>query len=107
MNTNDLAKAIRAAVNDTSVTYTIGYYPSDDQLDGKFHTIKIKVDKPGVSMRYRKGYFNLPEQPQNDAARKTELSNAVFSPLDATEIGLTVQGHPVESRPGASGASNL
>ncbi len=100
MNTNDLSKAIRAAVNDTSVTYTIGYYPSDDQFDGTFHTIKVKVSRPGVSMRYRKGYFDLPEQPQNDAARKTELADAVFSPLDATEIGLTVERKPVGAQPG-------
>lgn len=93
-NTNDLSKAIRDAVGDTKLTYTLGYYPSDDKLDGKFHKINIKVDRPGVSMRYRKGYFDLPEQPQNDAARKIELRDAVYSPLDASEIGLTVQLQP-------------
>ena len=90
-NTNDLTKAIRESVNDTRLTYTLGYYPNDDKFDGKFHNIKVKVDQSGVSLRYRKGYFDLPEQPQNDQARKLELRDAVFSPLDATEIGITAE----------------
>jgi VWFA-related protein len=100
-NTNDLAKAIHDSVADTRLTYTLGYYPSDDKFDGKFHSIKIKVDQPGISLRYRKGYFDLPEQPQNEAARKVELRNASFSPLDATEIGLVAQWRPTDpAKPG-------
>lgn len=90
-NTNDLSKAIREAVSDTKVVYTLGYYSSEEKFDGKFHNIKVKVSDSGVSLRYRKGYFDLPEQPQDDNARKTELRDAVFSPLDATEIGMAVQ----------------
>ena len=89
-NTNDLAKAIHAAVDDSRVTYTLGFYPSDDGFDGKFH--KIEVDTPGrsgVKLRYRKGYFDIPEKPQDDNSRRAELQDAVWSPIDASALGIS------------------
>jgi hypothetical protein len=39
-NTNDLAKAINEAVDDSRVTYTLGFYPIAEKFDGKFHGIR-------------------------------------------------------------------
>lgn len=89
-NTNDLKHAIRDAMHDSEVTYTLGYYANDAKFDGKFHEIKVKVKRPGVSVRFRKGYFDMAEQPQDDKSRKADLRDAVFSPIDATELGLAV-----------------
>jgi VWFA-related protein len=100
-NTNDITKAVATAVSDARVTYTIGYYPADEKFDGKFHKVDVHVKQGGMKLRYRKGYFDMPEQPQDTAARKTELRDAVFSPLDATEIGLTVHVAPYAPKPGS------
>ena len=48
-NTNDLARAVRRAIDDARVTYTLGYYSTDEAQDGKFREIKVKVTGP-VSM---------------------------------------------------------
>ncbi|MGI8741257.1 MAG: VWA domain-containing protein [Bryobacteraceae bacterium] len=90
-NTNDLKNAIREAVEDARLTYTLGFYPSDEKFDGKFHEIKLQVDRPGVNLRYRKGYFDFGERPQDDRTRKAELQDAVWSPIDASAIGLVVK----------------
>ena len=91
-NTNDLKNAIRDAVSDTQVTYTLGFYPSNEKYDSKFHEIKLQVlDRSGLNLRYRKGYFDLPELPQDETARRAGLRDAVWSPLDATAVGLTVE----------------
>ena len=95
-NTNDLAKAIRESVSDAKLTYTIGYYPKEDKFDGKFHSIRIKVNRPGVALGYRNGYFDMPKPAQTEAARKRELRDSAFSPLDATEIGLVVELREVD-----------
>src|SRR5262249_23951721 len=58
-NTNDLARAIRRAVDDGRVTYTLGYYSTDAKQDGRFRDIKVTVDRPGAAVRARKGYFAL------------------------------------------------
>jgi VWFA-related protein len=100
-NTNDITKAVASAVADARLTYTLGYYPADEKFDGKFHKIEVHLKKGGVKLRYRKGYFDMPEQPQDTVARKTELRDAVFSPLDATELGLTVRVAPYAPKPGS------
>ena len=100
-NTNDLKNAIRDAIGDSQVTYTIGYYPSSENFDGRFHKLDVKlVERNGLNIRYRKGYFDEPEKPQDDKLRKTELRDAVFSPLDASALGLIVQAAPDQPEKG-------
>ncbi len=37
--------------------YLLGYYPADGTQDGKFRKITVKVNRPGVRVLYRHGYF--------------------------------------------------
>lgn len=95
INTNDLKNAIRDAAADSQVSYTLGFYPTNEKFDSKFHEIKLQVpERSGLNLRYRKGYFDLAEQPQDDKIRKLALRDAVWSPIDATAMGLTVNVKP-------------
>ena len=85
-NTNDLAGAIRRAVDDGRVTYTLGYYPSEDPQDGKFHEVKVTVNRPGLDVRYRKGYFAVRPAVQTADRRRADMRAAVWSPLESTAI---------------------
>ena len=85
-NTNDLSRAIRRAVDDGRVSYTLGYYSTDERQDGKFRDIKVMVDRPGVDVRARKGYFALRPADTSAATRDREIREAVWSPLEATEL---------------------
>lgn len=38
--------------------YVLGYYPTDDRDDGQWHTIRVRVDRPGVQVRSRGGYYD-------------------------------------------------
>ncbi len=95
-NGNDLDNAIRHAMEDAKVTYTLGYYPANAEPDGKFREIKVKVDRPGVNVRYRKGYFAMRDVKQDEKTRKSQLNSAVWSPLDATAIGLNARVDLIE-----------
>jgi VWFA-related protein len=91
-NTNDIAGAIRTAVEDSSVTYTLGFYPQNDKFDNSFHSLKVKiVDFPHLDLRYRNGYLDQSTPPQDEALRHAALGDAVFSPMDANGIGLRAQ----------------
>jgi VWFA-related protein len=90
-NTNDLKNAIRRAIDDSKVTYTLGYYSEAPSPDNRFRELKVKVDRPGVNVRYRKGYFALREPQQDEKTRKTEIANAVWSPLDSTAVGMNAR----------------
>ena len=88
--TNGIAGAIRHAINDARVTYTLGYYPADIKWDGTFHEVKVKVAAPGAEVRARKGYFALPDVLQRPNSLKTLIVQLTASRLPATGIGLHV-----------------
>ena len=79
-------RAIRRAVDDGRVTYTLGYYSSDEVQDGKFREVKVSVDRPHLDVRFRKGYFAPLPIAQTAEARKREMRAAVRSPLESTAI---------------------
>lgn len=66
VNSNDLDAGLRQIVRDSSAYYLLGYYSAEAPADGKFHEIKVRVKKPGVQVRARKGYWAYSAE---DAAR--------------------------------------
>jgi VWFA-related protein len=90
--TNDLTGAIRHAMNDSRLTYTLGYYPASAKWDGSFHEIKVRVAIPGAEVRARSGYFAIPNQaPAPVKSDHALLSQLASSGLPATGIGLHVR----------------
>jgi VWFA-related protein len=87
---NDVREGIQRAFDDGRFAYTLGFYPDHNTWDGKFRDVKITVNKPGVKLRYRKGYFAVPEMADSAAAVVASLQNAAFSPLEATTLGMIV-----------------
>jgi VWFA-related protein len=59
VNRNDLAVGMKQITRDQSAYYLIGYNSSQAPSDGKFHEIKVRVKRPGVQVRARKGYWAL------------------------------------------------
>ena len=57
VNRNDLAAAMKQIVRDASAYYLVGYNSTQAPTDGKFHEIKVRVKRPGVQVRARKGYW--------------------------------------------------
>jgi VWFA-related protein len=56
LNHNDLDLGLKRISNDLSSYYLLGYYSNNSSLDGRYHTIKVRVKRPGVDVRARKGY---------------------------------------------------
>ncbi len=102
MNRNDIDGAIRDAINDSTVTYTLGYYVPDYNWDNKFHRIKVKVDRSGVNIRTKKGYLAQEQTPPTTLKLDQLLQEAVWSPLDSTAIGITARIDPSPTTPNAS-----
>ena len=60
-NTNDLASVLRASTAEQENYYLVSYDPSGKRKTGKFHRIAVKSSRPGVRIRARKGYLDLPD----------------------------------------------
>lgn len=54
------------------------------EMAERFHRIRIKVNRPGLDVRHRHGYFATATQKQANAQRSAAIQAAVASPIDAT-----------------------
>jgi len=95
-NTNDIAGSIRKSIDDSRVSYLLGYYPSNDEWDGGFRELRVKVDRSGMDVRARKGYYAVPDTTVTAAQRNAQLDEAIRSSLDSSELGLEVTVDPVD-----------
>jgi len=62
MNSNDLDTGLKRIANDLSSYYLLGYLSTNSKLDGKYHQIKVRVKRPGIDVRARKGYRSPTEE---------------------------------------------
>jgi len=82
-NTNDLNRAIRDSMEDGSTYYTLGYYPENKNWDGRFRQISVKVNRPGVKLHYRQGFYAV--EPKEYAKQDPKiLAMDMGSALDIT-----------------------
>lgn len=68
-NSNDLDKGMQRISDDLSSYYLLGYLSTNAKLDGRYHTIRVKVKRPGIDVRARRGYKSATED-EVAAARK-------------------------------------
>lgn len=55
-----MREAFKNIVEELGVQYTLGYQPSNAKKDGKYRAIEIRIAKPNLIIRTRKGY-NAPK----------------------------------------------
>jgi VWFA-related protein len=83
LNSNDLGASFRKIVADLSSYYLLGYY-SSGRLDGRFHPISVRVKRPGVQVRARRGY--LAATPGAAAAATTATRGAIAADVEAAAV---------------------
>jgi len=93
-NTNDVRGALRSVLDDAESTYTLAFAPDANDLDSTFHKLRVKVNRPGITARYREGYEAVPDatpvdssgirlQVKVDRAEKVRLDVVI----DARDVG--------------------
>lgn len=85
VNTNAIEPAMQRIVNDLTSYYLLGYYSSNAKLDGKFREITVRVKRPDVRVRARRGYRGPTPQDLTAAAsvEKVKSPTAVSKAFDA------------------------
>jgi len=63
VNTNDLLGGLQKIGSEQNQYYVLGYEPAEESKEGACHTLKVKVDRGGTSIRSRSGYCN--EKPRD------------------------------------------
>ncbi|MCM3878706.1 MAG: VWA domain-containing protein [Vicinamibacterales bacterium] len=97
VNSNDLAAAFDRVASENSSYYMLGYYPASDKRDGGFRKIEVRVTRPGLQVRARKGYVS-PRKGESPATRRpakaegsVELADALSRPIQTG--GLTLHAN--------------
>jgi len=55
--------------------YELSYYPKRKKTDGKYHKIEVKVTRPGIKIRFRKGYFDFTDEQKESLLFASSSSN--------------------------------
>jgi VWFA-related protein len=108
VNRNDVAGGFERIVADNSSYYVLAYYPPDPR-PGRNHRIQVRVTRPGVTVRARKGYLT-PKKVEvtttaTSGATPPELREALDSPLPVS--GLTIRAFAAPFKGTAPNASVL
>jgi len=92
VNNNDLSGGIRKILDDQSY-YLIGYLPPEETFDPKthkFNDLAVKVKRPGVTVRYRSGFYGVTDQRTDQVtsapAGRSKLFNALTSPFGVGQV---------------------
>ena len=107
VNKNDFSTAYQRIVEDNSSYYVLAYYPPDPR-PGRLHKIDVRVTRPGLTVRARKGYVT-PKKVDAVTTANTkgpstpELREALDSPLPVSGLTMHVFAAPFKgAAPNAS-----
>lgn len=97
VNTNNFSDGFAAIVQDLNTYYLLGYTPEPEHTDGKFHPVQVRVKRPGVTVRARRGYYApsataLPpkELPAPPEGVSLAARDALRRPIETQGLGIDV-----------------
>jgi VWFA-related protein len=103
-NSNGLKDAIIGIVNNGSNYYTLAYATTNKTWDGRFRQIKVTVDRPGLRVQHRQGYYAVDRARQEQrllAAKQKEKARAAANPFAEEGEEEAASGEPPPPDAGA------
>jgi VWFA-related protein len=99
VNENDLHRGVELAFADRAASYTVGYYPDDKKWDGNYRKISVKVNRDGVEVRNRRGYFAVDpaKEKENEKKLQQDLSDAVQDRISSTQIAFDAKVSAIDA----------
>ena len=88
-DSNDFSAAFAQVQRDTSAYYAIGFHSSNSARDGRFRKLTIRIDRPGVKLEFRPGYYAPADyQHAGKEDRERDLEEQLASDLPATDMAV-------------------
>ncbi len=102
---NDLDAAMASGIADSRMSYTLAFYLTE--LDGNYHSLKVHVDRRGVDLNYRQGYYAQTEAVQISSTRKSDINSALLNPSGVNDVGITAKLDLTAGTPRATVTAHL
>ena len=99
---NDVGPCLQQAISDSNSYYLLGYYRERKDKKPGWRKLKVEVDRDGVDVLARDGYFYSAEKPDSKEARQRDVVSALVSPVNFSALPFTVRlqpGAPAVSKP--------
>lgn len=92
------AAAAASMIAENGTYYLLGFYPDPVMSDGKFHEIDVKVTRPGLRVRARRGY-TAPGAVTRRSTPALDLTAALGAGLDDPSLPIRVFAAPLGPAP--------
>jgi hypothetical protein len=89
-NSNDFLDGLKKVAKEVDQYYNLGYIPPNQIHDGSYHKIKIKVERKGVEVRYRTGYYDTKSPDVLQGTPEGKVLEARIASPQAGEIPVSV-----------------
>jgi VWFA-related protein len=89
VSTNEPWLGVTDVFRENSFYYLLGFRSSDPVTDGRFRKVEVRVNRPGVTVRSRTGYFG-PRKEKPSTRKATALDAAISRGLPTGDLPLTV-----------------
>jgi VWFA-related protein len=89
LNNNDLDLGVQQVLRDNQMYYLLGFDPEDEQFNGRYHTIRVRVKRPGLRVRTRGGFYGVTDAEAAAARPRTatqQILSTLYSPFGARDI---------------------
>ena len=96
VNQNEIKQGAVLATQDNAAAYTIGYYPEDKKMDGKYRPIKVKVNRDGLEVRSRRGYYAIDPAQSKELTPEQTVAEALRDSVPDTLVTFRAQVKPAE-----------
>jgi len=91
-NSNDLEGGLKLAGGVPEVSYVLGFSPQNQKMDGRYHTIKVKLAaKQKYDIQARRGYYAPKKLDDPREIEKQEIQEAVYSQEEILDLPLNLQ----------------
>jgi len=101
INQNELEHSVALSMADGSSYYLLAYTPQS-KPDSKFHKIEVKVNRPGVTVRARRGYYAPLSNEDSKTAKQREAEVGIAMQLGSPgATGVTFDARVVPPPPAA------
>ncbi len=111
VNRNDYGTAFDRIVRENSAYYVMGFYPTNDKRDGRFRKLEVRVKRPGLRVRSRRGYLaprGRAQETKGPPNVSVAMRDALSSPLPMRGVPMTVFAAPFKgTAPNATVALTL
>jgi VWFA-related protein len=100
VNTNDPGPGITQVFRENGSYYLIGYQAPNPQSQGRYRKIEVRVTRPGMMVRARRGYFEPRiKEPAKGGAKAavppSPLARAIASAVPKTDVALQATAAPI------------